>query len=48
MTLPGGAANKLGNRYEAYWTVRQLLQVLAGEASPDFSHEPVGGGWRVA
>ena len=41
MTLPGGAANKLGNRYEAYWTVRQLLQVLAGEAR-EIRIEPPG------
>ena len=33
MPLPGGAANKLGNRYEAFWTVRQLLRVLAGDAT---------------
>ena len=33
MTLPGGPAAKLGSRYEAWWTVRQLLRVLAGEAT---------------
>ena len=33
MTLPGGPAAKLGNRYEAWWTVRQLLGVLAGQAT---------------
>jgi hypothetical protein len=28
----GGDADKLGNRYEGRWTVRQLLDVLAGRA----------------
>ena len=32
MTLPGGPANKLGNRYEKLWTVSQLVQVLMGNA----------------
>ena len=41
MTLPGGAADKLGNRYEAYWTVRQLLRVLTREAG-EIRIEPPG------
>lgn len=30
--LPGGIADKLGNRYEAKWLVCWLLRVLAGNA----------------
>lgn len=30
--FPGGIAGKLGNRYEAKWLVRQLLDVIAGKA----------------
>ena len=30
MTLPGGPADKLGNRYEKFWTVYQLLCLLDG------------------
>jgi hypothetical protein len=32
MPLSGGAADKLGNRYELLWTVQCMAQVLAGEA----------------
>jgi hypothetical protein len=32
MPLPGGAADKVGNRYELLWTIRCMAQVLAGEA----------------
>ena len=32
MMLPGGSANKLGNRYEKWWTVSQLVRILSGEA----------------
>ena len=32
MPLPGGPANKLGNRYEQLWTVLQVLRVVRGEA----------------
>ena len=28
----GGIPDKLGNRYEAKWLVRQLLDVIAGKA----------------
>ena len=28
MTLPGGPANKLGNRYEKWWTVHECLRLL--------------------
>ena len=30
MTLPGGPANKLGNRYEKWWTVSEFLRMLRG------------------
>ncbi len=32
MPLPGGPANKMGNRYEHWWTVAQLVRILDGEA----------------
>ncbi|MBV6506852.1 MAG: hypothetical protein ILNGONEN_02436 [Syntrophorhabdaceae bacterium] len=32
MPLPGGAANKFGNRYEGIWTVRCMLDVMAARA----------------
>lgn len=31
MTLPGGAADKIGNRYELRWTVQAFAQLLRGE-----------------
>ena len=31
--LPGGIADKQGNRYESKWLVRKLLDVLRGDAS---------------
>ncbi len=31
MTLPGGPADKLGNRYEEWWTVSELVRMLRGE-----------------
>ena len=30
MMLPGGAANKLGNRYEKWWTVLEFVRMLHG------------------
>ena len=30
MTLPGGPANKLGNRYEKWWTVSECVRMLHG------------------
>lgn len=33
MSLPGGASNKIGNRYETCWTVYRLLDLLTGKAS---------------
>ena len=31
MTLPGGPADKLGNRYEKWWTVEQCVRILRGD-----------------
>ena len=31
MTLPGGPADKLGNRYEQWWTLSELVRMLNGE-----------------
>ena len=31
MTLPGGAADKLGNRYEKWWTLSEIVRMLQGE-----------------
>ena len=31
MTLPGGPADKLGNRYEKWWTVKQCVRLLHGD-----------------
>ena len=31
MTLPGGPADKLGNRYEKWWTLSELVRMVAGE-----------------
>lgn len=41
MPLPGGPANKLGNRYETWWTVSQLVRVVRGEAT-SIEIEPPG------
>jgi hypothetical protein len=32
MPLPGGPADKLGNRYEQWWTVSQLVEMIQGGA----------------
>ena len=31
MTLPGGPADKLGNRYEKWWTLSEFVRMLGGE-----------------
>ena len=31
MTLPGGPADKLGNRYEKWWTVSECIRLLHGD-----------------
>ena len=33
MPLPGGPADKFGNRYEHWWTVWQLVRVIDGQAA---------------
>ena len=33
MPLPGGPADKFGNRYEHWWTVLQLVRVIDGQAA---------------
>ena len=30
--IPGGPANKIGNRYEIWWTVSELVRILHGDA----------------
>jgi hypothetical protein len=41
MPLPGGGADKLGNRFELRWTVRQFIRLLTDEA--EWIHiEPIG------
>ena len=40
MPLPGGPANKLGNRYERLWTVDKLLCLLDGESENIRLEEP--------
>ena len=31
MTLPGGPADKLGNRYEKWWTLSEFVRLLHGD-----------------
>ena len=40
MPAPGGAADKFGNRYEALWSIDQLLQVVYGSVR-DLTLEPL-------
>ena len=40
MPLPGGPANKFGNRYEQWWTVLQVMRVACGEAVTIKIEEP--------
>ena len=32
MPIPGGPADKIGNRYEQWWTVSQFVRIIDGEA----------------
>ena len=41
MTLPGGAAAKLGHRYEMWWTLSELVRMLRGETD-SLRPEPPG------
>ncbi|MCY4123558.1 MAG: hypothetical protein OXG72_21835, partial [Acidobacteria bacterium] len=40
MTLPGGAADKLGNRYEKWWTLSVLVRMFQGDAEAIRIEEP--------
>src|SRR5687768_1314264 len=40
MTLPGGPADKIGNRYELKWTALNLLHILVGDAHRIRLEEP--------
>lgn len=40
MTLPGGPANKLGNRYETLWTVSECIRMLRGVTDSIRIEEP--------
>ena len=40
MPLPGGPAGKLGNRYENWWTVWQLVRMLQGACESIRLEEP--------
>ncbi len=43
--FPGGIADKLGNRYEAKWLVRQFLDVIGGKAQW-LCYEGISGSFR--
>jgi len=45
MPLPGGDADKVGNRYEALWTVNCLLQIL-NESADSIHIEQIGEQWE--
>ena len=40
MPLPGGPADKFGNRYESWWTVFQLIRIIRGDADSIRIEEP--------
>ena len=40
MTLPGGAAAKLGHRYERWWTLSELVRMLRGDTDSLRLEEP--------
>ena len=40
MTLPGGPAGKLGNRYEKWWTLSELVRMLGGDTEAIRIEEP--------
>jgi hypothetical protein len=45
MPRSGGDSDKLGNRYEGWWTVHNLIDVLAGDAvalQPEAYEESIG------
>lgn len=41
MPLPGGPADKFGNRYEGLWTVNSMIEIIAGRAL-SICIEPLG------
>lgn len=41
MTLPGGPADKLGNRYEKLWTISELVNMLMGFADSIRIEDPI-------
>lgn len=41
MPLPGGASDKIGNRFEGYWTVDRILDII-NEKLDCIYLEPVG------
>ena len=41
MPLPGGPADKFGNRYESWWTVYQLVRVIKGVAEDIRIEDPM-------
>ena len=55
MPLPGGPADKIGNRYEKWWTVSQLIRIIQGDAESIRIEDPavdkaefvvISGGYR--
>ena len=40
MTLPGGVADKLGNRYEKWWTLSEFIRMLRGDTEAIRIEEP--------
>ena len=40
MALPGGPANKLGNRYEKWWTLSEIVRMLQGETDAIHIEDP--------
>src|SRR5258708_488869 len=41
-SLPGGSADKLGNRYELLWTVSEFLRMLRGDGAVSIRIEDPG------
>ncbi|MEU7779116.1 hypothetical protein [Micromonospora parva] len=46
-SLPGGAASKLGDRYEGWWTLVRLADVLKGRATKLRLEPPAAGGTGI-
>ena len=40
MALPGGPANKLGNRYEKWWTLSEIVRMLEGKTDAIHIEDP--------